>query len=75
MDRFPIIVTAGGMLLGWIAGTLAVADPAISHRLPEGEAVHHFAGVLGALLVLAVGKVLAARASDAVDGPAAPGAQ
>jgi hypothetical protein len=28
MDRFPIIITAGGMLLGWIAGTLAVSDPA-----------------------------------------------
>ncbi|MDO9071879.1 MAG: TerC family protein, partial [Rubrivivax sp.] len=29
MDRFPVIITAGGMLLGWIAGTMAVTDPAI----------------------------------------------
>ncbi|MBU2409701.1 MAG: TerC family protein, partial [Gammaproteobacteria bacterium] len=30
MDRFPIIITAGGMLLGWIAGTMAVSDPALA---------------------------------------------
>ena len=27
MDRFPIIITLGGMLLGWIAGTMAVTRP------------------------------------------------
>ena len=26
MDRFPMIITIGGMLLGWIAGTMAVTD-------------------------------------------------
>ena len=29
MDRFPIIITLGGMLLGWIAGTMAVTDPVL----------------------------------------------
>ena len=29
MDRFPLIITVGGMLLGWIAGTMAVTDPAL----------------------------------------------
>ena len=29
MDRFPIIITLGGMLLGWIAGDMAVTDPAL----------------------------------------------
>lgn len=62
MDRFPIIVTAGGMLLGWIAGTLAVTDPAIQGHLPQGDVVRYAAGGLCALLVLAVGKALAARA-------------
>ena len=28
MERFPIIITAGGMLLGWIAGGMLVTDPA-----------------------------------------------
>ena len=31
IDRFPIIVYAGGALLGWIAGTLMVDDPGILH--------------------------------------------
>ena len=30
MDRFPIIITVGGMLLGWIAGTMAHTDPGLS---------------------------------------------
>lgn len=28
MERFPMIITAGGMLLGWIAGGMMVTDPA-----------------------------------------------
>lgn len=63
MDRFPVIVAAGGMLLGWIAGTLAVTDPAIQGHLPAGDSVRYVAGGLCALLVLAVGKALAARTS------------
>jgi YjbE family integral membrane protein len=69
MDRFPIIITLGGMLLGWIAGTMAVTDPAIASRadwtwvpkLPHSAMVHYAAGVIGALVVLAIGKWLAAR--------------
>ena len=28
MDRFPVVIVAGGMLLGWIAGGMLVTDPA-----------------------------------------------
>ena len=28
MERFPFIITFGGMLLGWIAGGMLVTDPA-----------------------------------------------
>lgn len=62
MDRFPLIITAGGMLLGWIAGTLAVSDPALSHYLPETTVIRYSAGVLGAVLVWAVGTALARSA-------------
>ena len=27
MDRFPVIITLGGMLLGWIAGQMVITDP------------------------------------------------
>lgn len=69
MDRFPAIVTLGGMLLGWIAGTMAVSDPALAALLPDlppdlqpGLALRDLAGGAGALLVLAIGKAVASRA-------------
>lgn len=65
MDRFPVIIVAGGALLGWIAGTLAVGDPAIQGYLPQVESLRYLAGGLCALLVVAVGKALAARAPQA----------
>jgi predicted tellurium resistance membrane protein TerC len=69
MDRFPIIITAGGMLLGWIAGTMAVSDPALSNpaawtwvpKVPQTDMVKYAAGIGGAVLVLLIGKWIAAR--------------
>jgi YjbE family integral membrane protein len=90
MDRFPIIITVGGMLLGWIAGTMAVTDPAVLGYLPTVAAqkagalpevigsVRYGAGVVGALLVLALGLWLKQRAqskagaAQAHDASAAP---
>ena len=56
MDRFPIIITVGGMLLGWIAGTMAVTDPAVTHLIAQTDTLKYAAGISGALLVLAIGK-------------------
>ncbi len=61
MDRFPLIITAGGMLLGWIAGTLAVTDPAALPYLPALDSLKYIAGGLGAALVLVAGTLLARR--------------
>ncbi|RZI81519.1 MAG: TerC family protein [Rubrivivax sp.] len=64
MDRFPIIITIGAMLLGWIAGTLAVGDPAVTARWPETDIGRYGAGVAGALLVFLLGTWLAKRQVD-----------
>jgi len=73
MDRYPIIITVGGMLLGWIAGTMAVTDPAVAGWVPTQAAakpgalpdvvpvVYYAAAVVGALIVLIVGKWFASR--------------
>jgi len=61
MDRFPFIITLGGMLLGWIAGTMTHSDPAVVDYLPQDKTWHYTAGVLGALLVLALGTILKKR--------------
>lgn len=55
MDRFPIIITIGAALLGWIAGDMATNDLALP-TLPEW--VHYASGVLGAAAVLAIGASL-----------------
>ena len=55
MDRFPFIITAGGMLLGWIAGTMAHSDPAVAAWIPQAREWSYGMGAAGALFVLAVG--------------------
>ncbi|RQO60519.1 hypothetical protein DBR47_09180 [Paucibacter sp. KBW04] len=73
MDRFPMVIVLGAMLLGWIAGTMMVGDPALSAWVPStaaakpgaaavvSPALHYGCGIAGALLVLALGKWFAAR--------------
>jgi YjbE family integral membrane protein len=69
MERYPMIITAGGMLLGWIAGGMLVSDPALANpdkwqwmfKVPQNNTVHYAAAVAGALLVLVIGKALAGR--------------
>lgn len=56
INRFPVVIMLGGALIGWIAGSMFVSDPAITHL--KLAAVNHLptiAGLVGALLVLAVG--------------------
>jgi YjbE family integral membrane protein len=72
MDRFPIIITLGGMLLGWIAGQMVVTDPALKGWAEtQGDWLQYAAPAAGALFVLLVGKWLAARAQAARPAPAA----
>jgi YjbE family integral membrane protein len=64
MERFPIIITIGGGLLGWVAGEMAVTDPAISGWLEANAPyMHHmYVGpLLCTALVLIAGKVLSGR--------------
>ncbi len=63
MERFPVIVTLGAGLLGWVAGEMAVSDPLVADwitaQLPW---LHTLLPVAGAAGVIGVGKALAARA-------------
>ena len=63
MDRFPIIITLGAALLGWVAGEMAVTDPIDKPWVDRNAAFLHWGAPLaGALVVVVVGKWLAARA-------------
>nr|WP_315464468.1 TerC family protein [uncultured Rhodoferax sp.] len=65
MDRFPMIITAGGMLLGWIAGTMAHSDPGVIHFVPQEKVWGYAFGVLGAAFVFAAGVYMRRQTSPA----------
>jgi YjbE family integral membrane protein len=76
MNRFPIIITAGAALLGWVAGEMAIGDPAVKGYIDANfHFLHTVAPAVGAVIVVAVGKYLASRAGGeeqhAADQPAA----
>ena len=61
MDRFPVIILLGGMLLGWIAGGMFQTDPMLKDLIAQEQFWHYALGAAGALLVLAIGQALKAR--------------
>jgi YjbE family integral membrane protein len=66
MDRFPIVITLGAMLLGWIAGGMLVTDPVVGNATEQYPWLKITAEVVGALLVLAFGRWQARRRETAV---------
>lgn len=60
LERYPILVWAGGALLGWVAGDIMVKDNALLMWIsPQTiEAVHYWAAAAGALLVVGTGYVM-----------------
>jgi YjbE family integral membrane protein len=64
MERFPLIITFGAALLGWVAGEMAVGDPAISGFTEHHHALHTVVPALGAVAVVLAGKWLANRGPD-----------
>jgi YjbE family integral membrane protein len=61
MDRFPIIITAGAALLGFLAGEMFVTDPIDKDFFDKLTDSHVWAGALGAIIVVALGTWLAKR--------------
>ncbi|WP_309678052.1 TerC family protein [Polaromonas sp.] len=62
MERFPIIITIGAALLGFLAGEMLLTDPAVTTRFGAmGEQTVTFGGILGAVLVVALGTYLTKR--------------
>lgn len=62
MQRFPIIITLGAALLGWLAGDLIAHDPLLKDymaNLPDYAA--KVAAGFAALAVVIIGRVLAIR--------------
>ncbi len=57
IDRFPMVVLAGGALLGWSAGGMMITDVAVVGQIGEpSSALKYAAAVAGALLVVMLGE-------------------
>ncbi|HMC15929.1 MAG TPA: TerC family protein [Albitalea sp.] len=62
MERFPIIITLGGALLGYLAGEMLVTDPAvITWYGPVSHTLAMIAGALGAVSVVLAGMLIRRR--------------
>ena len=79
MERFPVIITAGAGLIGWVAGEMLVADLALKgwftslgvqykddHPLVGGYELEWIAAAVGFVIVVALGKWLANRKERAM---------
>ena len=62
LERFPLLITAGGALLGWIAGEVLITDPVLVSTVEHDAPYLHdlyIAPLVGALFVVIVGLWLA----------------
>jgi predicted tellurium resistance membrane protein TerC len=56
MTRFPIVVTFGACLIGWVGGETIMSDVALREFSEANPWLHYAAAAAGALAVLAIGK-------------------
>ncbi|MBS0544619.1 MAG: TerC family protein [Proteobacteria bacterium] len=62
MDRFPVVITLGAALLGWIAGGMIVGDVTLKPLLQGLPGwLHYLTSAVGAAFVVALGGWLARR--------------
>ena len=61
MERFPIIITLGAALIGWVAGETIVSDVALKDIATANPWLHYAAAAGGAAFVVLLGKALQKR--------------
>ncbi|MEO7404071.1 MAG: TerC family protein, partial [Burkholderiales bacterium] len=77
MERYPIIITLGAALLGFVAGEMLVTDPGLmgwfaehftmkdGHAMVGAVPLEWIAGVIGAVIVVLLGKAASHRKAAA----------
>ena len=67
MERFPIIITLGAALIGWVGGETMASDAVLRDFSAANSWFHMTAAACGAVLVLAWGKFSQARKHKTAD--------
>jgi YjbE family integral membrane protein len=68
MERFPSFVTVGAGLLGYVAGDMAVGDPAVKTYIDvHAHLLEQLAPIIGALFVVGAGKLMARKRTQAAE--------
>lgn len=62
MERFPVIVTLGAALIGWVAGETITSDHVLEGFVRINPWAHYAAAACGAVLVIAMGKWMQLKA-------------
>jgi YjbE family integral membrane protein len=74
MERFPVIITIGAALLGYVAGEMLVTDPSVHEWFEHHTAVEFAIPIIGAAAVVLIGRWLSSRRAaghaHAGEGPA-----
>jgi YjbE family integral membrane protein len=65
MTRFPIVVTFGACLIGWVGGETIASDVALRDFAEANSWLHYTASAAGAMAVLAIGKYFQTKHSGA----------
>ena len=63
IDRFPMVIYAGGALLGYVAGEMVVSEAVLAPVFEARHYLHYLVPVACALLVLGLGRWLAIKKS------------
>jgi len=64
MERFPIIVTLGAALIGWVGGETIVSDNALAPLLAQMHWLHTAGPITGAALVLLIGRWMQKQSAE-----------
>ncbi|QHE86357.1 TerC family protein [Hydrogenophaga sp. BPS33] len=65
MGRFPVIITLGAALIGWVGGETIVNDNLVHGYTMAHPWLHYVAAAAGAVLVVGLGKFVQARRQGA----------
>ncbi|MGB7649976.1 MAG: TerC family protein [Gallionella sp.] len=63
IDRFPVVIFAGGALLGYVAGEMLVSEAIFKPVLETHHYLHYVVPVVCAVLVLVLGRWMASKKS------------